>query len=125
MSKILQETEVSLQTLAEHIEDAGWDVALEKNRLVLHTLRGIGFVIRQDEDRQFINFFTHLPLRKNYSEGWDLVNTLNSDVFLASFNIDSDNDLIVNYLMSYERGLILSQFARIVRRFSGMLDHVL
>lgn len=125
MSKILQEVEVTLQNLGEHLENAGWDVEPKENRLVLHTTKGIGFVIRLDEARQFINIWTHLPIRKDYTDGLDLVNTLNSDVFLACFNIDSDNDLIVTYQMSYERGLILAQLARIVRRFGSLLEHVM
>ncbi|MBT9498268.1 MAG: YbjN domain-containing protein [Zoogloea sp.] len=124
MSKILQEPEVTLNQLADHLEYSGWDVELQASRLVLHTSTGLGFSIRLDTERQFIYFLTQLPVSKDFLTGLDLVNTLNSDVFLGCFSLDSDNDLIVTYQMTYERGLILAQFSRIVRRFSGMLDHV-
>lgn len=124
MGKILQESEVSLKALSEHLEDAGWNVDLQQQRLVLHTPRGLGFAIRLDVERHFIDFNTHFPVRKTYSAGLDLVNTLNGDVFLGCFSLDEDNDLLVSYPMSYERGLILAQFARIVRRFGSMIEHV-
>lgn len=125
MSKILQETEVSLSSLAEHSEDAGWDVELQKNRLLLRTRRGIGFFISIDNDRKFISFHSLFRVKKEFINGLDLVNRLNSNVFLPSFSLDEDNDLIVSYQMIYERGLIMAQFSRIVRRFGGVLEHVL
>lgn len=125
MTRILKEADVVLQGLAEHLEESGWDVDLQPNRLVLHTQRGVGLAVSIDSERQFISLFSHFPLHRGYDEWPELVNTLNSSVFLAGFHVDDDGDLIVSYAMSYERGLILAQFARIVRRFGSLLHHVL
>jgi len=124
MCTILQEAEVTTSRLAEHMEDSGWDVDLEKDKLLLHTMKGLGFWIGIDTARQFIWISTYLPIRKDFTGALAWVNTLNEDVFLVSFSIDRNNNLIVGYQMSYERGLILGQFARIIRRFALMLEHV-
>lgn len=124
MTKILQENEVTLQTLANCIEDAGIDVELVVGqRLIVHTPKGLGFSISID-DRKFINLSTNLPIRKGYEYSLDLANRLNWEVFLCCFSIDRDNDLHVNYSMSYEKGLIVAQFMRVFKRFSGVLEHV-
>ena len=124
MGKVLKEIEVTLDTLAEFLDDAGWDVAPEAQRLVLHTEAGVGFSVRIESDRHFVHFSTYLPIRKDFEDHLELVNTLNSDVFLGCFSIDDDKDLSVTYSMSYARGLILAQLSRIINRFAGMLDHV-
>jgi hypothetical protein len=124
MGRVLKEIEVTLDTLAEFLDDAGWDIAPEAQRLVLHTEAGVGFSIRLESERHFVHFSTYLPVRKEFEDHLELVNTLNSDVFLGCFSIDDDKDLSVTYSMSYARGLILAQLSRIVSRFAGMLDHV-
>lgn len=124
MGKVLKEIEVTLDTLAEFLDDAGWDVTPASQRLVFHTEAGVGFSIRVEPDRHFVHFGTHLPIRKDFEDHLGLVNTLNNDVFLGCFSIDEDKDLSVTYSMSYARGLILAQLSRILRRFAGMLDHV-
>lgn len=124
MGKVLKEIEVTLDTLAEFLDDAGWDVAPAAQRLVFHTGAGVGFSLRLESDRRFVSLGTSLPIRKDFEDHLDLVNTLNSDVFLGCFSVDEDKDLLVNYSMSYARGLILAQLSRVVRRFAGMLDHV-
>lgn len=124
MCKIFQEQEVSLSSLAEHLEDAGWDVNLDKNRLLLQTNRGLGFSIRLDPERQFLLLGTWLPLSADFSDSMALANRCNSEVFMGKFSIDSDGDLVIDYVMTYERGLLLAQLTRIIQRFSGMLNHV-
>lgn len=125
MGTIVQEDEVTLPNLAEHLENAGWDTTVKKDDcLLLHTPRGFGFFVRLDQSRPFVVLNTYLPVQKDYLQGLDLVNTLNSDVFLPSFNLDRDNDLVMTYAVSYERGLNLAQFSRVVGRFSGVIEHV-
>ena len=46
MGKVLKEIEVTLDTLAEFLDDAGWDVAPAAPRLVFHTGAGVGFSMR-------------------------------------------------------------------------------
>ena len=124
MSTILQENETTLERLADIAEEAGWNVELQAQQLLLHTPMGLGFHISIDTERKYLNFVTYLPLSHAFGDYLELVNTLNREVFLGGFYADDDNDLIVGYQMMYERGLIVGQFTRVLRRFSSMLDHV-
>ena len=125
MTTIFQENEVSLSLLAEHLENSGWNVELERDGLKLVTTAGLCFYIGLDDERKFLNLTSFFRIRKSFEDSYDLVNKLNSHVFLPSFLLDDDGDLMINYVMTYERGLILAQFMRIVRRFAGVLSHVL
>lgn len=89
-----------------------------------HTKTGIGCSLRLESERRFVSLGTSLPIRKDFEDHLDLVSTLNSDVFLGCFVIDDDKDLLVSCSMSYAWGLILAQLSRFVRRFDGLLDHV-
>ena len=125
MSKIFAEQDLSLSVLGDHLEDAGWDVQLEKERLLLHSERGLGFSLWLDIERQFVMLSTYLPIREDFSDRLALANRCNHEVFLGNFYVDGDGDLVVSYAMTFERGLILAQLTRIVLRFGSMLDHVL
>jgi hypothetical protein len=126
MTKILEECEVSLQTLATLLDDAGIcvDPSIPAS-LVLESPAGLKFRIFQDETRKFLTLRTYLPIRKDLDDRLDLANRMNSDVFLACFNIDRDGDIGIEYGISYEHGLIVPQFLSAVRRFYGTLDYVL
>lgn len=124
---ILNQDEVTLKALADHLDDSGFDVETdsEPDALVFHSERGLGFVIKIDEDRKFIQFKSFFPIRNDFLDSIEFCNSLNFSVFLGKFCIDHDGDLCTAYLMSYERGLITAQFSRIYQRFSSMLDYVL
>lgn len=124
MTKLLKESEVSLSTLADVLDEAGWTVELEESRCVMSTDRGIGFGIAMDTERKFLRLGTYLPLHENLQDRVELVTKLNDCVFLPTFSLDKDDDLTINYVMSYEKGLITSQFVRIINRFASMLDYV-
>jgi hypothetical protein len=126
MTKILEECEVSLQTLGTLLDDAGISAdATDGKSLVLESPAGLKFRIHQDEVRKFLALRTYLPVRKDLDDRFELANRMNSEVFLACFHVDGDGDIGVEYDVSYERGLIAPQFLRLVRRYCGMLDHVL
>lgn len=124
MSHIMQEIDVSLPALADHLELSGWGVEIGADRLGLLTEAGLGFWIRLDTDKKYLIFVTELPLAAEYTDGPKLANSLGNEVFMGAFSVDEENDLWVRYAMCYERGLIASQLSRVVRRFSGMLDYV-
>ena len=124
MDYILPEADVNLPKLAEQLETFGWDVEIDDTRLRLYTEKGYAFTVWIDEDRKFLSFATYLPVREDLEDGNELVQRLNAEVFLPCFSIDADNDLRVSYCMIYARGLILSQFSRIIKRFSSVIDYV-
>lgn len=124
MDYILPEAEVSLSSLASHLEQAGWDPDLEERRIVLHSDGGLSFVIWLDEERKYINFARFQPIPENTQKDYQLVNHLNFEIFLPNFAIDDDSDLQAMYHMIYSGGLMLGQFSRIVKRFSSTMDYV-
>lgn len=52
----------------------------------------------------------------------DLEHRLDSQAFMTSFWIDDDNDVVVDYPVSYSHGLLAGQFVTVLRRFGSMLD---
>ena len=127
MQKIWTEDDITLKNLVAHIEDSGLQCIAEPARIVLHTASGIGYLVVLDEDRKFIRFITYLPVAKDAFEEQkcEFEHRLNAEVFMASFWLDDDNDLVVDYPMTYVHGLIAGQFMVILRRFASMLEYVM
>lgn len=121
---ILNEDEVTLGSIANQIDDAGLDVTIDEDTLILHTDSGLGFTLSLDTDRKFIVFRTVFPMRNDFLDGHDFCNDLNIHVFMGCFAVDKDSDLLISYAYSYTRGLIVAQLMRVVLRFGSMLDHV-
>ena len=123
--KIINETDVTVETLADHLEASGWSADLsEKGSLTLLTENGLAFKVRIDRKRKFVVLMTSLPIRCDFLDTLDYCNDLNLHVFLGSYSIDSERDLDVSYPMSYERGLIAPQFMRIVIRFASIIEYI-
>jgi hypothetical protein len=127
MQKLWTEEGITLENLAAHIEDSGLECKREPTRIVLHTASGIGYLVVLDEDRKFVRFITYLPVAKDAFEQQkrDCEHRLNAEVFMASFWLDDDNDLVVDYPMTYVHGLIAGQFMVILHRFASMLEYVM
>lgn len=124
MPNLMSESEVSLDSLAAHLENAGWTVEQHDNHLRLRSDAGYSYSLQLDTERCFISFSCFYPIDKDYDEPLELVNRLNAQVFLATFSIDTDRDLRITYAMSYSRGLIVPQFSRMVRRFGSLIEYV-
>ncbi|WP_245004450.1 YbjN domain-containing protein [Paraburkholderia sacchari] len=127
MQKIWTEEDITFENLAAHIEDSGLQCKREPTRIVLHTASGIGYLVVLDEDKKFIRFLTYLPVAKDAFEEQkrEFEHRLNAEVFMASFWLDDDNDLVVDYSMTYVHGLIAGQFMVILHRFASMLEYVM
>ena len=121
---LINQSELNLSVLATHLDNAGWDVMSEADELILHTENGIAFNVFLDFKKVFVIFRTYLPLRDDCLAITDYCNNLNLSLFMGRFSIDSDNDLCVSYVMSYDHCLVLSQFSRIALRFASLLEHV-
>ena len=121
------EEEITLDCLATHIADSGLDCVAETQQIVLRTHSGIGYLVSIEGERKFIRFVTYLPVAKEAMR-WrkrDFEHRLNSEVFMGSFWVDGENDLVAEYLMTYRFGLIAGQFMAILHRYASMLEHVM
>ena len=125
MPHTLAENEITQSNLAEQLENAGWVVELDEDHIGLRSEGGLYFTLYLDTERRFLRLYCYLPFRSDFDDQLELVSTLNSDVFLAGFSLSEDRSLLrILYQMSYHRGLILPQFARLVRQYEGIIDYV-
>ncbi|RTL28015.1 MAG: hypothetical protein EKK55_05255, partial [Rhodocyclaceae bacterium] len=110
MPHILPENEITRDSLVEQLENAGWVVELNEDYIGLRSDGGLYFTLHFDTERRFLRLYCYLPFRQDFDDQLELVSTLNSDVFLASFSLVEDrSNLRILYQMSYHRGLILPQ----------------
>ncbi|WP_429347249.1 YbjN domain-containing protein [Paraburkholderia sp. Clong3] len=121
------EEEVNLDVLAAHISDSGLDCTMQTDRIVLHSESGIAYQLILDENRKFVRFMTFFPVAPHAAEKQkrDFEHRLNMQVFMASFSVDDDNDLVVHYPLPYGHGLIAGQFMAVLHRFASMLEFVI
>ncbi|GJH13607.1 hypothetical protein CBA19CS11_32235 [Caballeronia novacaledonica] len=127
MKKIWNEDDISLDALAAHIADSGVGHDTNAARIILHTESGLAYQVTVDENKKFIRFTTYFPIALHASgkQKRELEHGLNSQVFMASFWIDGDNDLVVDYPLPFGRGLIAGNFMAVLHRFASILDFLI
>lgn len=127
MTKIFEESAVSVETLDAHLRDSGVvPYNVQPDFIQLRTKLGIAFTISIIAERKFIRFSTYLPLNRHASidQKDALAKRLNAEIFLPVFTIDQDEDLIVAYSLPYTGGMVAGTFVSIVNRFASMLEFV-
>ena len=127
MTKIFEESAVTVEVLDAHLRDSGLvPYNVQPDCIRLRTEHGIAYRITLDTDRKFIRVATYIPLRRTapIEEKRALARRLNEDVFLPVFTIDQDEDLTVAYVLPYGSGLIAGNFVSIVNRFASLLEFV-
>ena len=127
MTKLFQETEVNTANLVEHFIDSGLvPIDVHENQIAFRTATGIAYSITIIGDKKFIQIGTCLPLdrRQTRQTKLDFEHRLNTDVFLPTFSLDSDDDLLVMYHLPYAHGLIAGQLVAIVHRFTSVLNFI-
>lgn len=131
MMTILEENQVNPHTIANHLECSGIEVVKQEfnkngSWILLITGAGLNFRISFDEERKFLRFSTFLPLdpSRTYESKLQLVQKFNSELFLANFCLDKDDDLLVIYYMSFVQGLNLAQFMKVTMRYTELLEHI-
>ncbi|MHA6897231.1 YbjN domain-containing protein [Ralstonia pseudosolanacearum] len=127
MTKIFEESAVSVEALDAHLRDSGVvPYNVQPDHIRLRTEQGLAFTISIIADRKFIRFSTYLPLNRHASidQKHELARRLNEDVFLPVFTIDRDGDLIVAYSLPYTGGMVAGTFVSIVNRFASLLEFV-
>ncbi|MCV9980954.1 YbjN domain-containing protein [Burkholderia pseudomallei] len=128
MTKIFEESAVTIDALDAHLRDSGlvpYDVQPDVIRL--RSEKGIAYRVFLIPDRKFIRFATYLPLNRQapVERKHELARRLNEDVFLPVFTIDIDGDLAVSYVLPFGGGgLIAGNFMSIVNRFASLLEFV-
>lgn len=77
-----------------------------------------------DEIRQLIQIYSiATPIDGAEKEVADLVNDLNKAVIVVQFSYDYDDDCVWgNYWMTYETGLNIRQFIKMLRRFASAFE---
>lgn len=127
MPRLWTEDEVSLMTLAQHFEDSGIArIDLQDDRVSLHTDEGLYYCVLQDEKRKFVRLSSYFPTDKALSrvDKLELIQRLNRKYFQTSFSLDGDEDVNVDYAVSYERGLNIGQFMLLLNRFRSLVTYI-
>lgn len=131
MMTMLEENQVNIHAIADHIRQSGLDIVEqkfddEKPWLRLVTEMGLNFRIHVEEERKFLRFSTYLPLDKSkpYESKLRFMQECNYGLFMPNFALDRDDDLFVIYYMSFTQGLILPQFMKVLHRFAELLEHI-
>ena len=127
MTKIFQEDEVSTANLVEHFTDSGWiPTNVREEKIWFHTSTGIAFSVSVIDAKKFVRIGTYLPLdRKQPRQAkLDFEHRLNTDIFLPTFRLDDEDDLVITYFLPYEFGLIAGQLIAITNRFASMFNFI-
>ncbi|KAJ3473100.1 hypothetical protein NLI96_g13131 [Meripilus lineatus] len=127
LTKILEESAVTIEALDAHLRDSGVvPYSVQPDCIRLRTEQGIGYRISLITDRKFIRLGTYLPLNRQAPIDLKhaLAKRLNEDVFLPVFTIDPDEDLTVAYAIPYMNGLIAGNFVAVVNRFASLLEFI-
>jgi len=127
MTTIWNEDQVTLPNLAKHFEDCGFtDVSLKDDGIHLHTASGLYHRVSINVNKKFLHLGTYLPTDRfrERAEKLELINRFNRQLFLTSFALDDDNDVLIDYPISFETGLIIGQFMILLKRFGSMIDFV-
>lgn len=127
MTKIIQEADVTIHTIAAHLQSCGLvSTSIEGNEIWYRTEGGIGYCVTILEDKKFIRLGTFLPLSKtqNRNQKLKFEHRLNQEVFLPVFALDADDDMTVTYVIPFTHGLIADQFAAMVERFASLLRFI-
>ena len=127
MHPIWTEADVTIDKLAEHLHASGYVfLSQDKNRIWLRTETGISFSVALMEEQKFIRLSTYFPLdsEQPLEKRRELERSLNAQILLPSFSIDSDNDLNIVYVVSYCFGLIPGQLMFLLKRFEGLLNYL-
>jgi len=121
MPTIWNEDQVTLPRLAEHLEDAGLiKVTLGSDYIGLHSPNGLYHVVLIDHERKYLRIRMTLPLDKCRSrfDKLELIQRYSFQLILSRFSLDNDDDLRVENDISFENGLIISQFMKLLNRFA-------
>ncbi len=61
---------------------------------------------------------------RGLSAATEKVNELNGNLIMARFHCDEDGDIWAEYFMTYEGGLNVRQFVKLLRRFAKLVNRV-
>ena len=116
MTKVFEESDITIETLDAHLRDSGLiPYNVRPDSIRLRTEQGIGYRISLITDRKFVRFATYLPLNKltSIDQKHALAKRLNEEVLLPVFVVDADEDLGVTYVLPYAHGLIAGNFVAV------------
>ncbi len=77
-----------------------------------------------DHNRKFVLFVGSIEHKLPKPRVIEKVNELNDDLIMARFHCDDDGYVWVDYFMSYDGGLNVRQFVKLLRRFANIVNRV-
>lgn len=81
--------------------------------------------VRLDQDRQFVLFISNIEHKGPKPRVIEKVNELNGDLIMVRFRCDDDPDTVwAEYFLSYDGGLNVRQFVKLLRRFAKIVNTV-
>lgn len=127
MFNIWQENEVTIEKLIEHLSESGMRFKVDdKNWIRFETDRNLGYRLNFVNGKPFLRLSTFLPTSS--AVGRDIlseyVRKLSSEVFLAGYHLDDDDDVFVQYVISYSPGIIPSQLMQLIMQFRSLIDYI-
>ena len=125
MNKIWNTEEVTIESLAAHLKEAGLvAIATDEDKLWYRTENGIAYSVAVLDDKKFVRLSTYLPLRRDRpkQEKLTFAHHSNSNIFMPTFCLDDEDDLNVSYVLPYQFGMIAAQFSAMVIRFASLLE---
>jgi hypothetical protein len=93
----------------------------------LHVIDGLDdpCFVGIDYDRKFILFISSIEHKGPRPRVVEKVNELNGDLIMARFHCDDDRDAVwAEYFMTYDGGLNVRQFIKLLRRFAKIVNTV-
>jgi hypothetical protein len=125
MNKIWNTEEVTIDNLATHLTEAGLlAIATDEDKLWYRTEHGIAYSVSILDEKKFVRLSTYLPLDSDRpkEEKLAFAHHLNANIFMPTFCLDDEDDLIVSYVVPYQFGLIAAQLSAMVIRFASLLE---
>ena len=80
--------------------------------------------LRIDHDRKLVLFVSIIKCEGTLPQALEKVNDLNGSLILARFHCDEDGDVWAEYFMTYDGGLNVRQFVKLLRRFAKLVNMV-
>jgi hypothetical protein len=125
MNKIWSTEDVTIGNLGTHLTEAGLvAIATDEDRLWYRTEHGIAYSVAILDEKKFVRLSTYLPLNHDRPKEDKLTfaHDLNSNIFMPTFCLDDEDDLIISYVLPYQFGFIAAQLSSMVLRFASLLE---
>jgi hypothetical protein len=102
-------------------------IECEREHDRLHVVDGLEdpCFVSIDHDRKFVLFISNIEHKGPKPRVIEKTNELNGDLIMVRFRCDEDRDTVwAEYFMTYDGGLNVRQFVKLLRRFAKIVNTV-